>query len=309
MQVETDVVTGAFGYIGKYVARQLLASGRRVKTITTHPNKENPFGDAVTAFPFNFHKPDLLMKNLQGSCTLYNTYWIRFEFGGSTFKQALENTETLFKCAKKAGVKKIVHISVTQASEKSFLSYYRGKGLQEKALIDLGIPYSIIRPTVVYGKEDILINNIAWQIRKFPIFPIFGTGEYRVQPIYVEDLASIAIESADSTDSLSLDAVGPETFSFKELVQLIASKMNRNVKLIHVSPSLGIFLGRLIGLILRDVVLTKDELKGLMDNLLCSKQTPNGKTRFSDWLVSNADNIGGSYSSELERHFRWRSAS
>ena len=171
-----SVVTGAFGYIGKYIARHLLDRGEQVTTITAHPDKPNPFGANVKAFPYNFDRPDELTASLQGAATLYNTYWVRFEYGGVTFRQAVQNTVTLFNCAKAAGIRKIVHISVTHASPDSRLPYYAGKGLQESALINSGVPYSIVRPTLVFGKEDILVNNIAWLIRTFPVFPIFGSG-------------------------------------------------------------------------------------------------------------------------------------
>jgi NADH dehydrogenase len=302
---ETDVVTGAFGYIGRYIARHLLDSGRQVRTVTTHPDKENPFGDAVRAFRFNFDKPESLTDSLRGAHTLYNTYWVRFPYAGATFERAVENTKTLFRCAASAGVKKIVHISVTNASESSTLPYYRGKALQEKALVALGLPYAVVRPTLVFGKEDILVNNIGWMIRRFPVFPIFGSGQYRVQPVYVGDLASIAVDAAGAAESGVIDAIGPETFSFKELVELIASTMGRRVRLVHVPPTVGIYLGQIMGWFVRDVVLTKDELKGLMASLLCSDQPPNGQTRFSEWLASNVDSLGTSYSSELGRHFRW----
>ena len=269
-----DVVTGAFSYIGKYIARHLLDSGRQVRTITTHPDKENPFGPAVRASPFDFDRPDLLTERLQGAHTLYNTYWVRFAFGGATFERAVENTKTLFRCAADAGVKKVVHISVTNASETSTLPYYVGKARQEKALVQSGLSYAIVRPTLVFGKEDILVNNIAWLMRKFPLFPIFGTGQYRVQPVYVGDLASIAVASSRDPESRVLDAIGPETFLFEELVALIGAKMGRNVRLVHLPPSLGIFLGQIIGWFVRDVVLTMDEAKGLMDSLLCSGDAP-----------------------------------
>ncbi len=308
MSAELDVVTGAFGYIGKYIARHLIASGRQVRTITTHPDKENPFGRAVRASPFDFDRPDLLTERLQGAHTLYNTYWVRFAFGGATFERAVENTKTLFRCAADAGVKKVVHISVTNASETSALPYYVGKARQEKALVQSGLSYAIVRPTLVFGKEDILVNNIAWLMRKFPVFPIFGTGRYRVQPVHVEDLASLAVASAGEAESRVFDAIGPETFSFEELVTLIGAKIRRNVRLVHLPPALGIFLGQMIGWFVRDVVLTMDEAKGLMDSLLCSEDVPNGETRFSEWLEGNADSLGTSYSSELERHFRWKKA-
>jgi NADH dehydrogenase len=301
----TDVVTGSFGFIGRYITDRLLAAGRRVKTITTHVEKPNPFGSKVQASPYDFDRPDDLVKTLQGVDRLYNTYWIRFEHGGMSFGQAVQNSNILFRCAAEAGVRKVVHISVTHASEDSPLPYYSGKGLQEKALIESGLAYSIVRPTLVFGKEDILVNNIAWLIRKFPIFPIAGDGRYKLQPIYVGDLASIAFEHGQSAVSDIIDAIGPETYTYEDLVRTMASIIGKDVAYIHVPPGLTIILGRIVGAILRDVILTKNELRGLMDEYLTSTGAPNGRTIFSDWLEENRKAIGVRYSSELDRHFRW----
>ena len=237
--------------------------------------------------------------------TLYNTYWIRFPYAGLTFEDALQNTATLFECARQAGVQKIVHVSVTQASENSSLPYYRGKARQEKRLAESGVPYAILRPTLVFGKEDILVNNIAWLLRRSPIFPIFGSGNYRVQPVYVGDLAALAVRLAGEPGGVTIDAIGEETFTFAELLRLMLAKLGLRTRLVHLSPRLGIFFGRLIGLFTRDVLLTTGELEGLMQSLLTSTQQPNGKTRFSDWLEANMDTVGSSYSSEIQRHFKW----
>lgn len=300
-----DVVTGAFGYIGRYISKALLGRGRTVCTITTHPNKPNPFGPAVKAFPYSFDNATALTRTITGADTLYNTYWIRFPFDGQTYEYALENTRTLFRCAKQAGVRRIVHIGVTRASLDSDLPYYRGKAIQESMLKESGVPFSIVRPSLVFGKEDILVNNIAWLIRTSPVFPMFGSGCYRVQPVFVEDLAEIALRQSTSTAGATIDAIGPETFTFQQLVALIAETIGKNPKVIKLSPSVGILCGRILGLFLRDVLLTPNELKGLMDEMLTSTQTPNGATKFSDWLEKNKSTVGGFYSSEVARHFRW----
>ncbi|MGA2488684.1 MAG: NAD(P)H-binding protein [Anaerolineales bacterium] len=303
-----DVVTGSFGYIGKYITRELLEKGHTVKTITTHPDKPNPFGGKVEAASYHFEKPEMLTRYLEGCETLYNTYWVRFNYRQWSFDKALENTKILFHCAKNAGVRKIVHISVTNPSEKDDLPYYKGKALQEKELRELGVGYTIVRPTLVFGKEDILVNNIAWTIRKFPIVPIFGSGKYKVQPVFVEDLAKLTVEASRSEGSPTIDAIGPEAFTYEAFLQLIARELNRKVAFVHTSPSLGIILGKLIGLFVEDVVLTKDELRGLILNKLTSNQDPNGRTLFSDWLRNNKHSIGTRYTSELNRHFNWRGA-
>jgi uncharacterized protein YbjT (DUF2867 family) len=303
----TDVVTGSFGYIGRYITAQLLQAGRQVKTLTTHVDKPNPFGSRVQAFPYDFDRPEQLEERLRGIDTLYNTYWIRFEHDGLTFEQAVRNTVTLFQCAASAGIRKIVHISVTKASPDSPLPYYAGKGLQEKALRESGVDYAIVRPTLVFGKEDILVNNIAWLIRRFPVFPIASDGHYRVQPVYVGDLAKIALDQAGGSGSGMIDAIGPETYTFREFTRRISSALGRRVSFVSVSPWMTIFMGKVVGLFLRDVILTADELRGLMDNLLTSLQEPNAPTKFSEWLGENHRTIGSAYSSELDRHFRWSS--
>lgn len=301
-----NVVTGAFGFIGRHIARSLLESGEAVRTITTHPEKPNPFGTVVEAFPYNFDRPQDLVASLRGASTLYNTYWIRFEHSGSTFEQAIRNTITLFESAERAGVGKVVQISVTNPSLDSRLAYYRGKALQELALISSGLSHAIVRPTLVFGNEDILVNNVAWLIRKFPLFPIGGSGNYKLQPVYVGDVATIAIGCARESQSVVLDAIGPETFTFEEFVRLLASKLKPGVKLVHLPPAFAIALGRIIGQALGDVILTRAELEGLMDGMLTSKQAPNAPTRFTDWIEGHKGEVGMSYASELGRHFHWR---
>lgn len=300
-----EIVTGAFGYIGKYIAKTLLEQGREVRTITTHPDKPNPFGSAVRAFSYSFDDRRQLTETLAGADALYNSYWIRFPYDGQTYESAIDNTRTLFQCAKEAGVKRIVHIGVTQASMDSGLPYYRGKAIQESLLAESGVPFSVVRPTLVFGKEDILVNNIAWLIRTCPVFPIFGSGDYRVQPVFVEDLARIAVEYSKAPPGGIIDAIGPETFTYDQLVRLIADKLERRILFLHVPPGAGIFCGRIVGLFVGDVVLTANELKGLMAELLTSKQPPNSPTRFSDWLEQNKLSVGSRYSSEIARHFRW----
>ncbi len=300
-----DVVTGAFGYIGRYITAHLLKENRQVKTITTHVHKPNPFGEAVQAYPYDFDRPERLVETLRGTDTLYNTYWIRFPHGDMTFERAVKNTRILFNCATRAGVRKIVHISVTHASADSPLPYYAGKGRQEELLRLAGAPYAIVRPTLVFGEEDILVNNIAWLIRKFPLFPVAGDGMYRLQPVYVADLAAIAVAQAHETDSMTVDAIGPKSYTYRELVELIANAVDRRIFLVSTSPQVTILLGRAAGLLVNDVILTSNELKGLMGEYLTSEQAPNGKTLFSDWLRENRETIGRDYASELKRHFRW----
>lgn len=300
---EVNVVTGAFSHTGKYIAQRLLSMGERVRTLTGRSDRENPFGGQVEAFPFNFDNLEELTDCLRGATTLYNTYWVRFPHGQVTFDRAVENSKTLIRAAEEAGICRIVHISITNPSEESPFPYFRGKALVERAITHSKLSYTIIRPTVIFGTQGILINNIAWLLRKFPVFAVFGSGNYRIQPVFVEDMAKIAVNAGHSNENMVIDAVGPEIYTFDELVRLIASKINSRAKIVRVNPRLALFLARLIGYAVKDVVITKDEIQGLMSNLLVSESPPTGQTRLSDWLEQNADRVGANYISDLQRHY------
>lgn len=303
-----DVVTGAFGYTGKYVTKRLLAAGHLVKTLTSRSQADSPFGTAVRAVPFNFDRPDMLEETLRGANTLYNTYWIRFSHGRSSFDRAIENTKKLVLAAKAANVRRFVHVSITNASEDSPLPYFRGKGILERVISESGLSYAIVRPTLVFGREDILINNIAWFLRRLPIFGVPGSGGYRVQPIFVGDLADIMIQVAGSTEDIIVDAVGPGIFSFEEIVCLIAQAIESRAKIVHLAPGLVLLVTKLTGFFVGDVVLTRDELEGLMANLLVSHEPPTGSTDFREWLKTHAEDLGKCYSSELKRHYKMQEA-
>jgi NADH dehydrogenase len=301
MKKETHAVTGAFGYSGKYIAKELLERGHAVVTLTNSLNRPNPFGDAVKAFPFDFDNIDKLKKSLEGVKTLYNTYWVRFNHKTFTFANAIENTTRLFRAAGMAGVERIVHISITNPSEDSPLEYFSAKAQLEKILINTGISYAILRPTVIFGREDILINNIAWMLRTFPVFGVFGDGNCKLQPIYVEDLAKLCVEQGLCRENCIINAIGPETFTFKELVQTIAKAIGTNRLIMSTPPFIGRMMSKLIGLCFDDVLITRDEMEGLMSNLLYVDSPPAGSTRLSVWIQKNKDHIGKRYMSELSR--------
>ena len=301
---ELNVVTGAFGFTGQYITRRLLSLGKKVRTLVRHPSRPSPFGNQVEVAPLDFEKPVELRRALGNADTLFNTYWVRFEHGRVTFDQAVNNTGKLIRAAEEAGVRRIVHLSITNPAEDSSLPYFRGKALVEKAIRESGLSYAMIRPTLIFGLEDILINNIAWLLRRFPIFAVPGPGEYRLQPVFVEDVAELAVAAAAHTEDNILDAVGPEQFMFDEVVWLIARGVGSKAKIIHVRPKVALWLAGLVGYLVSDVVLTAGEVEGLTANLLVSAGPPTGRTRFTGWLRENAHRVGTQYASELARHFR-----
>ncbi len=298
------VVTGAFGFSGKYVAGRLLREGHEVRTLTNSAGRPNPFGGKVKAYPFSFDDHEKLIETLDGASVLYNNYWVRFNYTDDmsfTYSSAVENSLKLFLAAKEAGVGRIVHISITNPALDSPFEYFRGKAALEQALKESGISYAILRPAVLFGEEDILINNIAWILRTFPLFGVFGNGRYRLQPIYVDDLARLAVEQGQRTENIVMDAIGPETFTYRELVKVVGDCIGRRRPVVSIPPSIGFCTGRILGKALHDVTITRDEIEGLMAGLLYTGSPPAGTTRLTTWIKEHAASIGLRYHSELAR--------
>ena len=296
-------VTGAYSYSGKYISRRLLARGEEVITLTGHPNRPDPFGGKIKAYPLDFENSATLTDSLRDVDTLYNTYWVRFDHGQNTQPRAVENTRKLVNAAVAAGVRRIVHISITTPSPESPLPYFSGKAANEKAVIESGLSYAILRPTVLFGTEDILINNIAWLLRRFPFFALPGDGSYRLQPVFVDDLGKLALDAGYAQDNILWDAVGPDIFTFEELTRLIGNTLGLRRNLLHVPPSIALAAARFLSLFVGDVLLTPEEVDGLMSGLLVSEEPPRCKTHLADWLAENKKSVGTRYASELTRHY------
>ncbi|MGI6352885.1 MAG: SDR family oxidoreductase [Armatimonadota bacterium] len=300
-----SVVTGAFGYTGSHIARLLLERGQRVRTITGNLHRDDPLKGEIEAHPFNFDNPKELRSSLEGATTLYNTYWIRYERGEMTFAKALANSRVLIEAAAKAGVERLVHISIANPSEDSPLPYYRGKALLERAIRESGLSYAILRPTVIFGGDkDVLINNIAWILRRTPVFGILGDGQYLIQPVYVGDLAAMAVDHGEKRDSVTLDAVSVDLLTMEEMICAIARGIRSYAALIRVPVSVGVFATGSLGKLVRDVIMTADEASGLMSGLLYSKEPPLGPTSLTRWITENGHQLGRKYCSETAIHSR-----
>jgi uncharacterized protein YbjT (DUF2867 family) len=300
---EVDVVTGAFGYTGRYITERLLDAGRTVRTLTGHPERPNPFGERVAVAAFDFDDRERLTGHLRGASSLYNTYWIRFPHGDVTFEGAIRNTGTLIEAAHDAGVRRFVHVSITNPSEDSPFEYFAGKARIEAMIRASGLSYAIVRPTVVFGREDILVNNLAYLLRRVPVFGVPGSGTYRLRPVSVEDLADLCVRAATEDDDRVVDAVGPETFTFEELLRTIARAIGRRVALVHVPPAVALVAASAIGRLVGDVLVTKDELEGLMAELVTTDGPATGSRRLTEWLQVNAATVGTRYASEVGRHY------
>ncbi len=300
----THAVTGAFGFTGRYIARRLLEAGHRVVTLTNSPAVDDPFDGRVPARPLRFDDPAQLAASLYGVRVLHNSYWVRFNYRTFRFTEAVENTGVLLAAARQAGVERIVHISITNPSLDSELEYFRHKARVEAMIEQSGLGYSILRPAVLFGRDGILINNIAWALRQLPLFGVFGDGQYRLQPIHVDDLARLAVEHAARAEPAVVDAIGPETFTYRGLVRAVGEAIGRRRPIVSVPPAVGWAMAKLIGGLVGDVIITRDEIRGLMEERLYVESEPVGSTSLRRWAAANREVLGAHYASELARRRR-----
>jgi NADH dehydrogenase len=297
-----DVVTGAFSYSGSALATQLLANGRGVRTLTGHPGRV-PAGSPIAVRPFDFGDLPGLARDLEGATTLYNTYWVRFAHGRTDHALAVENSRALFHAARQAGVQRIVHVSITNPSIESPYPYFRGKALVERALAETGVPYTILRPAILFGADGVLVNNIAWLLRRLPVFAVGGDGRYRIRPIHVADLADLAIASAADTGDHIVDAVGPDRPTFTELVHAVRDAVGSHAPVVRVPGALLPPISSVLNRVLHDVLLTRDEYHAMADGLADTDGPATAPTRITDWLTAHGSTLGLHYANELQRHF------
>src|SRR4029077_10187455 len=284
-----DAVTGAYSFTGRFIAQRLMAQDRNIRTLTNHPQRAGAEDIRAEVAPLQFADRDALVESMRGAEVLYNTYWVRFNHGRVRFGEAVASTRVLMGAARDAGVRRVVHISVSNPSEESQLDYYAGKARAERAVRESGLSWAIVRPTLIFGQGDILINNIAWILRRSPVFGIPGRGDYRLQPVAGEDVAEIATWAAEQVDNLTVDAAGPDIIYYSEMVESIAIAVARHPRFVYLSPRNAMRAVRVLGRMVNDIVLNEPELEGLMSELLVSSERPRGTRRLDNWLLTHAD--------------------
>ena len=308
MDKPLHVVTGAFGYSGRWIAHQLLEKGFRVRTLTNAIGRDDPFAGRVEVHSLDFDDRAALVESLRGAQVLYNTYWVRYNHPRRNFEHgiAVENSKILFDAAAEAGVERIVHLSVAHPHKAPNWTYFRGKVAVEELLHESGHSFAILRPTVFFGgSRNVLINNIAWMLRKFPVFGVFGMGNYPIQPVHVKDVARVAVEQGQERENVTLDVTGPETFRYKEYIGLMAKSMGLRRLILPMPSTAGWLFGKFLGIFLQDLVITRAEIKGLRRGLMASDKEPLGEYKFSEWIAEHGKEFGKRYQNDLkERKYR-----
>jgi uncharacterized protein YbjT (DUF2867 family) len=297
-------VTGSFGFTGRALTERLLEAGHDVVTLTRRSGAADPLAARIEVRQLTGAGVPGLAAALAGAETLFNTYWLRFPRGTDTFEGAVARSGELLAAARAAGVRRVVHVSVVNAAADAETPYVRAKAATEALVRASGLDWAIVRPTLTYGPNDILINNLAWALRRLPVYGLPGLGRYTVQPVHVDDVARICIEAASGPSGVTVDAAGPETMAYREMVGLVRAAIGSRSLVVPMPGPVVLAAARLLGLLVRDVVLTRDEISELTSSLLTSHEPPRGEIRFSDWVRANARDLGRRWSSELARNYR-----
>lgn len=300
---QLDIVTGAFSYSGAAIAAELMRRGHQVRTLTGHPERA-PGGSPIEARPLDFSDVATLAESMAGAEVLYNTYWVRFGHGELSHEVAVQNSKVLFAAAAAAGLRRIVHNSITHPSAESADSYFRGKALVEEALAQSGVSYAIARPAVLFGGDGVLLNNIAWLLRRLPVFAIGGHGEYRLRPIHIDDLATLCVDLGERPDDVTVDAVGPESLTFRQLVAELRDAVGSRSLIVPVPGRLIPMLAGMLNVVVRDTLLTANEYVSMASGRADSAGPATGSVVLTEWIRGHGDELGRHYANELDRHFR-----
>jgi nucleoside-diphosphate-sugar epimerase len=300
---QLDVITGAFSYSGAVIAQELRRAGHRLRTLTGHPGRA-PAGTDIDARPLDFTDPAGLAESLRGAHTLYNTYWVRFPHGRVDHQVAVANSRILFEAAARAGVQRIVHVSITNPSLDSPYPYFRGKAQVEQILAGTGVSCAILRPATLFGGDGVLVNNIAWLLRRVPVFAIGGRGDYRVRAIHVDDLARLCVKLGAEGETVTVDAVGPQSVTFREMVDAVRTAVGSRTVIVGVPGPVLLASSAVLGAVLRDTLLTREEYEAMADGLADSPAPSTGEIVFTDWVAEHGPELGRTYANELDRHFR-----
>lgn len=299
-----DMVTGAFGNTGSVIAELLAEQGRRVRTLTNHPDRstDRAASDAASLIdiePYCFDDPDRLAASFDGVETFYNTYWMRTGEHGN-YDALVQRSTALLAAAERAGVERIVHLSVANPSLESRYPYFRAKATVEEAMRGSSMPVAIVRPALMFGGRTALLNNLAWVLRHAPIFGVAGDGQYRVRGVHVDDVARICIEAGARRGVETIDAVGPERLRYLDFVTVVRDLVKSRARIVRMPAWMVLAGSQLLGIVMRDELLTRSELYSTMEGIADTDGPATGRVVLTDWLREHAVELGHNYLNERQ---------
>lgn len=222
-------VFGGTGFLGRRIVRHLLARGFEVRAASRHPERvESTFGSNVpglAAIRADIHDSILIAAALAGASAAVNAVSLYVEHGKETFQTVhFEGAARLVRLCGEAGVERLVHVSGIGADPLSSSRYIRARGKGEDAVRDQYPGVTIVRPAVMFGPDDVFLTTLVRLVKTVPIYPMFGRGRTKLQPVYVEDVgeAISRLVTEPRAPGAIYELAGPRTYTYRALLEEIA---------------------------------------------------------------------------------------
>lgn len=268
-------VLGAGGFIGTYLALNLIQMGYRLSLLSHRkdPDFISPRGQIET-HQGSIEDEKSLVNCFRACEMVYHLVGIIAETKTKTFQKTVaDGTAKVVSAAKKTGVNKLFYLSALGAAENAETRYHQSKWQAEQHVTNSGLDYVIFRPSIVYGVEDKFINMIARMIRRSPLVPIIGDGKYKLQPVYVEELCAVMAMASkkESACGRIFDIGGPEQLTYLEIVDIIKRTLNLKRGTVHIPLALARMAAYILERILKPAPLTRDQLNMMQTGSICDQ--------------------------------------
>ena len=229
-------ITGSTGFVGRNLRAQL--SGRPMRLLVRDASKHAGLKSAnVEIVEGDVQDRASLAGKMTGCDAVIHLVAIIDESADATFDLNIrQGTENVVAEAKAAGIKRFIHMSAMGAHDNPAFPYHQSKFRAEQAVKGSGIPWTILRPSVIFGPGDGFINALADVVRAFPVIPVVGTGASRFQPVSVKEVAECFVAALDNPDTADriIDIGGPDVVTYEEMIDTIAKMLGKKKPKVHV---------------------------------------------------------------------------
>lgn len=268
------LVTGATGFVGSHLVKRMRQEGLKVRAVTRTPAKAQSLADlGVEVVPGEIADPASLEAAAQGCDRVIHLVGIIQEGRGFTFRSVhVEGTQNVLDAAKKAGIGHFVYQSAVGSREGAKSEYHRTKWEAENLVRAGGIPYTILRPSLIYGPGDLFTIRISEMIKVSPVLPVIGTGRSKVQPIFIDDVVECIrkIVTGESFLNKIYEIGGPDELTYEEVTKAIAAAMGVDRPVVH----MPLFFMRTMAMVAEAILpkppVTTDQLIMLQEDNVCS---------------------------------------
>jgi NADH dehydrogenase len=267
------LVTGGTGFVGSHLIRRLRLEGVPVRAIVRDPDKAQALKYlGVDVVKGDISDPASLEKSTTGVERVIHLVGIIQEAPGATFKSVhVDGTRNLLEASKKSGVRHFFYQSALGTRPKANSEYHKTKWAAEELVRAGGMPYTILRPSLIYGDGDQFTLKLSEMIRLSPLLPVIGSGSSKVQPIFIDDVVTCILKAVTSDCCLNeiYEVGGPDQLSYEEVTVAIADAMGVKRPTLHLPLIFMKSMATVFEAVLPKAPVTTDQLIMLQEDTVC----------------------------------------